>query len=57
MSGIPYSSDPENGISNFSDDGDIMQKAYVHDKGSGDQSTSLDGEIETLNPMGTSLST
>ena len=50
MFGISYSSDPEkNGISNVSDDRDIKQKVYVHDVGSGDQSTSLGGGIESPN--------
>ena len=49
MIGISYSSDPENGVCNFSDDRDIKQKASVHDVRSGDQSTSLGGGIESPN--------
>ena len=46
---------------NFSEDWDITPKAYVHDVGSGDQTTSLSGGIWSLdthliNPEGTSLS-
>ena len=50
MFGISYSSDPEkNGIYNVSDDRDIKKKVYVHDVGSGDQSSSLGSGIKSPN--------
>ena len=50
MPGISYSSDSEkNGIPNVSDDRYFEQKAYLHVWGSGDQSTSLGGRLESLN--------
>ena len=45
MFGISYSSDPEKMGSLTSQ----IQKVYVHDVGSGDQSTSLGGGIESPN--------
>ena len=49
MFGISNSIDPEkNESSIFSDDWDIKQKAYGHDVGSGDQTTSLGGERDHL---------
>ena len=49
MFGISYSIDPEKiERTIFSDDWDIKQKAYGHDVGLGDQTTTLSGERDHL---------